>query len=444
VSTNDLLPRNASSDAAPPRSDLSADQALEREIARDMGWIAPSACRQRRESRHRRQRAQKLLTALAALTRLPFRWMNRCSRRVLSMLAQTARRLLLPAPQPASTPDCGDRLPRSRFSRWSEALAIRGLIGMLVLVIGLLAAVQYTTRPTHLIAAVTPESVGLGYRPIALHAADDSTLSAWFIPALSPDDLLPENNRILPTYSPGALLVHADGDSQTQYLSLARLLHDRGVAVLLLDCRGQGESAPVRRTLGLRETDDVVAAAAFLQSSPMIDPNRLALIGGGDAALAVLRAAAQVHPAFTVLDGPPPNASANAQRLLPTCLPAAAQWGYRAMFSVVIQAPLEDLDLPQLLATVPSPTLLIVRPEQSITDRSALTALNSGPTPPAILFAQPALLPGTLAAADETTVAQAVIHFCAAPPATASAPPARRSEGDMAGLLSHEVRAGAR
>jgi fermentation-respiration switch protein FrsA (DUF1100 family) len=75
----------------------------------------------------------------------------------------------------------------------------------------------------------TPSSVGLGFEPVTLTAADGVQLQAWWIPAAN-------SARTL-------LVCHGNAGSIEQRLDLARLFHGFGWSTLLFDYRGYGSSS---------------------------------------------------------------------------------------------------------------------------------------------------------------------------------------------------------
>ena len=88
------------------------------------------------------------------------------------------------------------------------------------------------------------------------------------------------------TDGPAVLLLHGINSSRASFTRHALWLNSLGYAVLAIDFRGHGGSAPVPRTFGIHEARDAAAGLAFLRASA---PNRrVGLIGtslGGAAAL---------------------------------------------------------------------------------------------------------------------------------------------------------------
>ena len=98
--------------------------------------------------------------------------------------------------------------------------------------------------------------------------------------------------------APGIVLAPGHGMSRSVVLSLAAQLRMRGFHSLVYEQRGSGSAPKGCSTLGLRETNDMLAALDHLKSRPEVDPARLGIWGADIGARAALAAAAlreQVH-----------------------------------------------------------------------------------------------------------------------------------------------------
>ena len=93
---------------------------------------------------------------------------------------------------------------------------------------------------------------------------------------------------------PAAVIVHGLGDSLESYLEHARLLRQRGHAVLLVDLRGHGGSAGSYTALGARERADVTSAMDELRRRRLTQ-HGLILMGHSMGSVAVLLAAADAR-----------------------------------------------------------------------------------------------------------------------------------------------------
>jgi uncharacterized protein len=144
----------------------------------------------------------------------------------------------------------------------------------------------------------TPANLGLSYRSITFPSRDDHLLlHAWFIPGMLPDGHLTAERTVIQ--------VHGAHSNRSSALSLSEALARNGIAVLTIDARGNGESAPAAFGGGYFEQRDILGAVDFLRTGPLPYPElgRPCSIGawgislGGDA---VLLAAAQ-EPAIKAL-----------------------------------------------------------------------------------------------------------------------------------------------
>lgn len=99
---------------------------------------------------------------------------------------------------------------------------------------------------------------------------------------------------------PAALLLNKANGDRTAYQYLATQLARRGISSLRIDLRAHGEStnlgrfmpnAPDAGTILQGTSDDVTAALRFLRSSPIIDSQRVAVVGASYSAEAMAEAA---------------------------------------------------------------------------------------------------------------------------------------------------------
>jgi alpha-beta hydrolase superfamily lysophospholipase len=140
----------------------------------------------------------------------------------------------------------------------------------------LLSAAVHRPQGTVPLAAVDTEGRG---EPIRLRSADGTPLSALWFPHPQPRGAV--------------LLVHGIGAEKVQFLPATRPLYERGLSVLTVDLRNHGQSGGATCTFGIRESEDVAAAWAFLleRSDPHPGPRLLFGIsmGGGAAQIAAPR-----------------------------------------------------------------------------------------------------------------------------------------------------------
>lgn len=127
------------------------------------------------------------------------------------------------------------------------------------------------------LAAPAPRDVGppppdLPAEDVTLASESGSQLAGWWVPG-----------------TPGqgtVVLLHAIRGSRLQMLDRARLLHDQGYSVLLIDFQAHGESPGEHITAGYLERFDAAAAVAYAHERSPED--RIAVIGcslGGAATL---------------------------------------------------------------------------------------------------------------------------------------------------------------
>ena len=141
----------------------------------------------------------------------------------------------------------------------------------LSLVTACAVAVLGITAPRHAAAGERP--AGTGAETVTFPSGTGHALAAWFAPGR------PGGGAVL--------LVHGIGSDRRILASRVVFLARAGFAVLALDLRGHGESAPARITFGLDEARDVAAALAWLREKvPRERVGALGLSLGG-AALAL-------------------------------------------------------------------------------------------------------------------------------------------------------------
>jgi hypothetical protein len=133
-----------------------------------------------------------------------------------------------------------------------SVLVLLGVLALGYVGIGLLVVLRMT-RPSRRLPGATPAAAGLAYEDVEIGSTDGVRLSGWWVPV--------EGSRR------AAVLVHGwGGDKSDEHiLATAPLYHGEGYNVLAIDLRAQGESGGRRRTLGYRETRDVLGALLWLK-----------------------------------------------------------------------------------------------------------------------------------------------------------------------------------
>lgn len=116
-----------------------------------------------------------------------------------------------------------------------------------------------------------------------------------------------------------AVLVHGLFRSAFELETVAGILRERGVELLLVELRNHGGSQRSRCTLGRLEAEDVLAGVAELRADPVAAEMPVLLFGVSLGAVAVALAAPRVGDlAGLVLDSPVTDLPATAERMLGT------------------------------------------------------------------------------------------------------------------------------
>lgn len=111
--------------------------------------------------------------------------------------------------------------------------------------------------------------------------------------------------------APAVICLHMMNRTRADYTSLAKALHERGVAVLSVDLRGHGESTQkAGKTLKWGDFEkseylgmivDIEAAAKWLGEQKGVDPKRIGIVGASIGANAALNYAADHAEVKTVV-----------------------------------------------------------------------------------------------------------------------------------------------
>ncbi|WP_369601515.1 alpha/beta fold hydrolase [Hahella sp. SMD15-11] len=127
---------------------------------------------------------------------------------------------------------------------------------------------------------------------IALTSGGDRLVAHWYVP----DGDTPA------TGWPAVLVVHGAIDYKEHFADLAHALTRQGLAVLVPDMRGHGESGGRRYHVRIREwVEDVAAALDWLSARPDINADRIGAFGFSSGGTAVLEAAAAGLPLRTLV-----------------------------------------------------------------------------------------------------------------------------------------------
>jgi uncharacterized protein len=96
------------------------------------------------------------------------------------------------------------------------------------------------------------------------------------------------------------LLVHSIRSNRVEMLSRARFLNDHGYGVLLIDLQARGETSGERITFGVRESENVQAAVAYLRNA--FPGERIGAIGVSLGAAAIVLAKTPLRLDAVVLE----------------------------------------------------------------------------------------------------------------------------------------------
>ncbi len=173
----------------------------------------------------------------------------------------------------------GRRLPgRSRAGSflWRVLPAALVLFSGIVTVLAVL--IYGLTHPAAVPESTNPSNFWLPSSDVTWNTREGKPVAGWWIPGRKG--------------GPGIVLVPGYGMSRSDVLSLASALSGHGFSLLTYDQRGSGAAPRGASSLGLCETDDLLAALDFLKSRPELDTRRAGVYGVDVGARAALRAAA--------------------------------------------------------------------------------------------------------------------------------------------------------
>jgi hypothetical protein len=177
--------------------------------------------------------------------------------------------------------------------------AIRILIGLAIAYAVLVAlAWRYQEKlafPGPRVRLIDPQAAGIpDGRRVTVRAADGIALHGWY--------LLPVPSPAPPNAAPGLLWFYGNMETVSGLSPIIRELRPPGVALLILDYRGYGESEGAPTEPGLYH--DAEAAWEFLASQPEVDANRIAVYGRSLGAAVALHLATTRPVAAVVLESP--------------------------------------------------------------------------------------------------------------------------------------------
>jgi len=166
---------------------------------------------------------------------------------------------------------------------WLKRIAIAGVAALVLFTTGWvpywLGGVATTRRfqfPDKENADLTPASFQLASEDVAFHAADGTELKAWWVPAAGARGTV--------------VLVHGLNRSRIEMVRRLPFVHSAGWNAILMDLRHHGASGGTATTFGVKEKEDVKAAARFARARA---PGSVVLWGVSLGGAAVVLAAAQ-------------------------------------------------------------------------------------------------------------------------------------------------------
>lgn len=116
-------------------------------------------------------------------------------------------------------------------------------------------------------------------KPIQFRSLGDQITGALFTPASAEP-------------APALIICHGAGEFKENYFEMCNALADRGVASLVMDMHGHGESGGERFCVRMNEwVSDIQAAIDFLATRPEIDKARIGAFGLSSGGTAILEAA---------------------------------------------------------------------------------------------------------------------------------------------------------
>ena len=119
----------------------------------------------------------------------------------------------------------------------------------------------------------TPADYGLEFESMTINSSAETTLGLWHVPNKNAKTIV--------------LLCHGYGASKASLLDEAAAFVELGMACVLMDFPGSGESSGNRTTIGYNEADDVRSVVDHLQAT--FPEKKLILFGQSMGAAAVLR-----------------------------------------------------------------------------------------------------------------------------------------------------------
>ncbi len=260
---------------------------IDEEVDRDMGWAD-------KKRKGKKPREKSLVSQCAAGCVKAIRPVWRAGAAVLRVVGRIAFFPIISQLCYSRQFDVGGDIrifKRTWPWRVMDAVLTRIILAPVIVGIFLVFVVHATTHPARLLASQTPDSLGIYYKRVDLATIDNQRLAGWYIPPMTVEEVAFDPESTLTQKWPGVVLCHGLGATQDQYLPLAGKLHSAGFAILMLETRGQGESAVSAVTYGAGERLDTLAGVKYLRELESVDGSKICVIGhdiSGSAALAAV------------------------------------------------------------------------------------------------------------------------------------------------------------
>lgn len=132
----------------------------------------------------------------------------------------------------------------------------------------------------------TPGSIGLDYEAVRIRTEDGVELDAWFIPAPDPRGVL--------------LFFHGNAGNMSHRLDSVRIFHELGLATLIFDYRGYGQSEGRPSEQGTYT--DALAVWQYVTQERDIPPSKIVLFGRSMGASVAAHLADRHTPAGLILE----------------------------------------------------------------------------------------------------------------------------------------------
>lgn len=147
------------------------------------------------------------------------------------------------------------------------------------------------THPQYAVATTDPNSKGVYYETVTFKPEGAPSIEAWLVPQVDARKVLSEGEKSIRQKHAAVILVPDCGQGADQVLPLIQPLHEAGLVVMAINAPRTSVVRSRGITFGLRESVELQAAIAVLKKRSSVDPKRIALVGIGGGANAVMLAA---------------------------------------------------------------------------------------------------------------------------------------------------------